>query len=1196
MTAQAYAATVSDINDFYSELDSAVTNGGGELELLVGGTLPAPTTIYVTSSVTVTIRADAANPVTLYPDSGASYTRHMLFDIASGETLTLQFENVTLDGGGIAGGMTVTGGGSLKLDGADIRNCYQYNSGGGIRAAGDVEIANSTLAGNTTAQHGGGVYTSVGNVTVSNSLLEENQADGSENNSGGGIYAAAGGVAITESEFFGNTACGVTNVWGGGVCAAGDAGTVTIQDSTFEGNIATATNTSYGKASGGGVYAGGGGSIAGSTFQDNEVQATGPTGGGVFLKSNASNTATITGSTFAGNKVTSGNGNSYGGGFYAEYGDLEITGSEFLENTSTATSTGMTMGGGVCVKNGSVTVNGQSAFMGNRAVAGEDCAYGGGISTINNGNVTVSDGCIFAENIAEGTAYGYGGGVRTSYGTITILDSQFTENEAMAAGGGYGGGACTEYGNVYVERSVVQDNAVNSSSGVISAGSYGAGVCARSNYYGGGIVTIIGSTFRANTATNTAGSAYGGGAYAYETVAISDSTFTDNAVTAFDSNSGAYRGAYGGAVCTGVADNTGTVTITDGSTVQGNTATNTVGSVYGGGLFTGCNVVIGDSTLADNTATGTAAYGGGIYLQASASLSSSGGNTFTGNYATTEGGALYSGSYGGDYDNLPATAYQVLTLDTSDQFGDNAATALYEPPADASVTYANLNTASVSQFTHPLNNYDINYAGGTECFLVTYDANGGSGGPYEDTAYAGTAYTVLTNSAAGITRSSYTFQTWNTEADGSGTSYAAGDSMSITADLTLYAQWSYNGGGGGGGSTTYSVTYNANGGTGSHKDSGISSGTSYSILSGTDTGIAYSGYTLRGWNSKADGTGTSYAVGDTVTIRSSLTLYAVWTAGEDDGYLHVTYYPNGATSGDVPVDSTRYNSGDTVTVLYNTGLLRRSGYYFSGWSLTETGGTVLRPGTQIIIGDANVQLYARWSVSSAGGSLETLYDTEVPLAALTTDHIWYIQGYPDNSVKPDGNLTRAEAAAIFYRLIDDASGKAQTDYAITFSDVTQGNWYYHEVAYLTNHGILFGYEDGTFHGDAQISRAEFAAIASRFDALLLGTDNTFSDVSESHWAVQYINSAAEKGWLTGYADGTFRPDQSISRAEAVTLINRVLDRSLTADNEPDGLHSYIDLDRTYWAYYDIMEASHTHEYDRNDAQEEVWTTYSYAHG
>ncbi|MCD7947695.1 MAG: S-layer homology domain-containing protein [Oscillospiraceae bacterium] len=1034
-------------------------------------------------------------------------------------------------------------------------------SGGGIYTDTDITIrgssfnenkaaANMTYTSSTSSYGGGALYSMVssqlGSVTINDSTFKENQAL-----TGGGIYAAD--LTISGSALEDNQAA-----YGGGIRIHG-AGDLTIEDCSLKNNVAT--------SSGGGLYTPVSTqtslivTIKTSSFEGN----TASSGGGISV----SGTTIVSDSTFTGN-VANGTGTAgCGGGISVGYGSLSVNSSTFTSNTATNT------GGGIDETCGTITVAG-SQLIRNTAKNGGGVASASLASGGVTGGPVVIDGASCFEN---NTASALGGGVWTSAVPVKITgDSVFIGNSAVSSGGG----VYSQSGDITVENSSFEGNYVT------AASSAGGGIYAHT-----GAIAVVDSSFTENIAVDS-----GGGIFTYysnqysKAADISGSTFTKNSAD------------YGGGIFTAASD----LTIRDGCTFDGNSAT------YGGGICTDSDyhtVTISgtNNILKANTAeygaglytyetpvnvTGGAAFdhnsansdGGAVYVCIDASFTVSGAGTFTGNCATAgDGGAIYTED----------TTYQNVKTAANTVFTGNTAQALYEPPADTS-TYPDIQFTSVSPtglvHAHPLNNFDINYTDGAQYYIVTYQANEGTGGPYAD--HAASNYTVLSASAAGISRSGYTFTGWNTAADGSGTGYAAGAVIqTIDQNLTLYAQWKKDSGSTG--STTYSVTYNANGGTGSYRDSGISSGTSYSVLSGTDTGISYSGYTLRGWNTSADGTGTSYAVGDTVTIRSSITLYAVWTEGEDDGYLRVTYYPNGATSGDVPVDSTLYHSGDTVTVLYNTGLLRRSGYYFSGWALTESGGTVLRPGTQFTMGDANVQLYARWSASTSGGSsLETLYDTEVPLATLTTDHIWYIQGYPDNSVKPDGNLTRAEAAAIFYRLIDDANGKAQTDYAISFGDVTQSNWYYHEVAYLTNRGILFGYEDGTFRGDAPISRAEFAAIASRFDALWLGTDNAFSDVSESHWAVQYINSAAEKGWITGYADGTFRPDQSISRAESVTLINRVLDRSLAEGNEPDGLHSYIDLDNTYWAYYDIMEASHTHEYDLNDAQEEIWTTYSYA--
>ena len=208
---------------------------------------------------------------------------------------------------------------------------------------------------------------------------------------------------------------------------------------------------------------------------------------------------------------------------------------------------------------------------------------------------------------------------------------------------------------------------------------------------------------------------------------------------------------------------------------------------------------------------------------------------------------------------------------------------------------------------------------------------------------------------------------------------------------------------------------------------------------------------------------------------------------------------------------------------------------------------------------------------------------------LTGDHIAYIKGYPDGGVHPEANITRAEVSAIFYRLLTDS---ARDQYAASSSRFADANnsWAAKEIATLTNAGILKGYNDSTFRPNASITRAEFAAIASRFDKLSGGT-KTFSDVPSSHWAYAAITSAAEKGWVNGYSDGTFRPENAITRAEVVKITNAVLtricDKNYVAKNLSK-LTSYNDLSASHWAYYDILEASNAHDY-KTVSGVENWT-------
>lgn len=198
---------------------------------------------------------------------------------------------------------------------------------------------------------------------------------------------------------------------------------------------------------------------------------------------------------------------------------------------------------------------------------------------------------------------------------------------------------------------------------------------------------------------------------------------------------------------------------------------------------------------------------------------------------------------------------------------------------------------------------------------------------------------------------------------------------------------------------------------------------------------------------------------------------------------------------------------------------------------------------------------------------------------LTGDHIAYIKGYPDGGVHPNANITRAEVAAIFYRLLTDDARKQYAADSSRFADANS-SWAAKEIATLTNAGILKGYNDGSFKPNASISRAEFATVASRFDKLS-GGSKTFTDVPSTHWAYAAITSAAEKGWVNGYSDGSFRPNNSINRAEVVKITNAVLgrscDKNFVAVNL-EKLHDYNDINASFWAYYEILEASNAHDY------------------
>ena len=224
----------------------------------------------------------------------------------------------------------------------------------------------------------------------------------------------------------------------------------------------------------------------------------------------------------------------------------------------------------------------------------------------------------------------------------------------------------------------------------------------------------------------------------------------------------------------------------------------------------------------------------------------------------------------------------------------------------------------------------------------------------------------------------------------------------------------------------------------------------------------------------------------------------------------------------------------------------------------------------------------------------------------TEDHYGYIVGYPVDyetgeptddqarkPVKPQGKITRAEVATIFFRMLTDESRNAYWSQSNSFTDVAAGAWYNNAISTMANAGILDGYEDGSFHPNGYITRAEFATIAVRFFDLSYQGEDLFPDI-DGHWAQDYINQAADAGIIEGYPDGTFGPQKQITRAEAVTMVNRTLDRHPDPDHFLKDMLVWPDnLDTEAWYYADMQEATNSHEYQmKKDAQGneyEVWT-------
>lgn len=202
------------------------------------------------------------------------------------------------------------------------------------------------------------------------------------------------------------------------------------------------------------------------------------------------------------------------------------------------------------------------------------------------------------------------------------------------------------------------------------------------------------------------------------------------------------------------------------------------------------------------------------------------------------------------------------------------------------------------------------------------------------------------------------------------------------------------------------------------------------------------------------------------------------------------------------------------------------------------------------------------------------------------DHYAFLVGYADGTFGPECNMTRAEVTTMFARLLTEQI-EADKTYSSTFNDVAKDCWAANYIGYMQQFGIVTGYEDGSFRPDAPVTRAEFAAIASRFEKLTQGSAS-FTDVPDTHWAVKYINFAATRGWVTGYEDGTFKPEHSITRAEVAAVTCRLLERSADQTyirSHIGELRTFADVTESHWAYWYAMEAANGHDYTKSGGSE-----------
>ena len=562
-----------------------------------------------------------------------------------------------------------------------------------------------------------------------------------------------------------------------------------------------------------------------------------------------------------------------------------------------------------------------------------------------------------------------------------------------------------------------------------------------------------------------------------------------------------------------------------------------------------------------------------------------------------------------------------------------------DPLADTSILGDNFNVNDIKIVWYTIKNQgmkddklDIHVDGYVKnvAINVTYHSNFGTDATYNDGTKTGTNYTALDYSKTGLpTRDGYEFRGWYTDT-ACETPYTA---KVLMTGLHLYAKWVPN---------NFEVSYFYQNDQGTETQFGDID--TYAF--GTDVTVRTAhpekaGYTFTGWANianivevAADGTftmpaqdvrfdaqfsinqyhvtykvdGKDYGNTETYVFNSDVAIRPVPTK---EGYTFTGWKIGTADAEnfkmpahDVIIEGTCAINRYTVTYKVDTEVVgtdvydfnsdvvirdipTKEGYTFSGWKI----GTADAENFKMPAHDVTIEgTFAKNSSGHHHRKPTVTIPDKVPTGLNGNDHYAYIVGYPDKTVRPQNGITRAEVATIFFRLLTDETRNANSTKSNSYSDVAAGAWYNHAVSTLSAMGIVKGDSNGKFNPNAPITRAEFAAIAARFDDKANSTTADFSDIV-SHWAKNEISAASNNGWINGYPDGTFRPDNKITRAEAMTLVNRVLKRlPETAEDLHDDMIKWSDnSDASQWFYLAVQEATNSHYYKAKENKSEKWT-------
>lgn len=424
--------------------------------------------------------------------------------------------------------------------------------------------------------------------------------------------------------------------------------------------------------------------------------------------------------------------------------------------------------------------------------------------------------------------------------------------------------------------------------------------------------------------------------------------------------------------------------------------------------------------------------------------------------------------------------------------------------------------------------------------------------------------------------------------------------------------------------TNVTVTFNvkANGGlfdNGSQEDNVLSGAVSSTLK--LPAVKERDGFTFNGWWTEPAG---GVKIGDPAVFpAANVVYYAQWI---EKNKLKVSFDPGSGKwqDGTAEVKNVSVSSGESVNI---PGTVTREGYQFVGWKIDGTGHAYTAEEIKAMKFTADTRFVAEYKIKTTGGSAggsggsagggshgggsssggnggnnngnhgnnngngnnttkpNNPSQTGVADWLRTDEHNSYITGYGNGLFGPENSVTRAQIAQIFYRLLKDQNVTA----TVNFSDVKSDAWYAEAVNALGSMGIISGVGKGKFDPDRAITRAEFCAVAARFAKVNSSADCPFDDVNTRDWYYQAVATAASYGWVTGMRDGSFHPNNVISRAQAATIINRMLGAAADRDFVDSHVSNpYKDVSPSYWAYYQIIEASIPHNHSYNAENVEIW--------